>query len=328
MNRFAIFIVCLVALSATLPAVDASLDEHFTNFVEFVKEYDRKYESYDEFMHRFKVFCKHVEDAAAMQSADPNGEAEYGVTMFADWTDEEFEAFTPAMDMDFNMDGIPTMPMDDIEPFEMEATTSFDWRTTPNVVTSVKNQGQCGSCWAFAAAAAGEGQLRTGVSLSTQQLVDCDSRSHGCNGGWYYYAWNSVSQSGGWEPWNSYTYSASQKSCKFQISDSVFKVTSYYKVSSSNILTAIKTKGPLAAALNASPLRYYKSGIITSSQCSSTRVTHAVTIVGYGKNGSKTYYIVKNSWGSGWAKEGGYFRIYTDACSMSNYCAYPVGSKA
>jgi hypothetical protein len=75
-------------------------------------------------MHRFKVFCKHLEDAAALQAVEPD--AEYGVTVFADWTDEEFEAYTPTVD-DIDMDEIPTMPMDDMEPLHLGDSAGFDW---------------------------------------------------------------------------------------------------------------------------------------------------------------------------------------------------------
>eukprot|EP01028_Stygiella_incarcerata_P011324 TRINITY_DN63445_c0_g1_i1.p1 TRINITY_DN63445_c0_g1~~TRINITY_DN63445_c0_g1_i1.p1 ORF type:complete len:365 (+),score=64.79 TRINITY_DN63445_c0_g1_i1:131-1096(+) len=309
----------------------ANMDASFNNFVEFVKKFDRKYESFEEFMKRFKVFVGHEERIKLLQSVNP--EATYGVTEYCDWTDEEFDQLTPTIDFSdiemlqesSHLHSFPIVSEDEIRKLK---SSEFDWRDTPGVVTPVKNQGRCGSCWAFAAAAQAEGQYKLG-SLSTQELVDCDSTSHGCNGGNYFRAWNKVQQLGGWETWEDYPYLAVQDVCSYEQSHSKFQVVYVYSLKGllySHILGMLKSYGPVAAALDAAPLRYYHSGVVSSSSCpTSIQTNHAVTIVGYGVENDKIYYIIKNSWGTNWGIDG-YFNIYHDACLISNYCGMALGS--
>jgi C1A family cysteine protease len=183
--------------------------------------------------------------------------------------------------------------------------------------------------WAFAAAAQAEGQYKLG-SLSTQELVDCDGTSHGCNGGNYFRAWNKVQQLGGWETWESYPYLGVQRTCSYQQTRSKFQVAYVHSLKGlpyTHIIAMLKTYGPVAAALDAAPLRYYRSGVISTAACpSSIRTTHAVTIVGYGVENNKIYYIIKNSWGTNWASLDGYFSIFHDACLISKYCGMALGS--
>jgi len=202
-------------------------------------------------------------------------------------------------------------------PTPAASTTSFDWRTK-GVVTAVKNQGQCGSCWAFSTIASLEGQYAqlTGnlVSLSEQQLVDCASitGNYGCNGGsqqeaLIYYSKASV----GIATEANYPYTAVQHSCGYSSSQKVSGITTIgYKLAGTTdetyIAQMLATVGPLAVAMNATPLQYYTSGIFSAS-CSGA-VNHGVTLVGYGISGGVNYWIVKNSWGASWG-ESGYFRI-------------------
>jgi cathepsin F len=219
------------------------------------------------------------------------------------------------------------MAVYNFEPIEVAPTNapdSWSWKDQ-GVVSAVKDQGSCGSCWAFATMANLEGlyALKKGVvkTFSEQQLVDCDTTDSGCNGGLMEYAFAWLKKNGGFNLDTDYPYKGVKQACKSDSSKYVdMKVTGYKQLTSSktnwNCVSEDKIKdllystGPLAVALNANPLQTYSSGILdlTSTQCPTSSINHAVTMVGYGNASGKDYWLVKNSWGKSWG-ESGYFRI-------------------
>lgn len=215
---------------------------------------------------------------------------------------------------------------------------SFDW-TEKGMVSPVKNQGQCGSCWAFSTTAAleahakivhgGEGFL----DLSKQQLLDCagDFDNHGCQGGLPSHAFEYLKYSGGIQSEKDYHYEAANRRCRFDASKVVLKVPGgSVNITSGNeqeLDEAIATVGPISVAYQVvGDFRFYKSGVYSSKTCKNGTqdVNHAVLAVGYGTENGKKFYYVKNSWGAAWGMKG-FFKIerHVNMCGIAVCNSYP-----
>jgi C1A family cysteine protease len=275
--------------------------------------YGKTYESEAEEARRYEVFNKNMQMAAELNAAE--GEfAEYGMTPVSDRFPEEL--FT-AIGED-ELSGLEPDP----EPI-VDAPASFDSRSK-GWIPAIRSQGQCGSCWAFSTAATVSGSYakKHGVRppvLSEQQLVDCDTTDNGCNGG---LAARALAYAKKGLMLNSdYSYKAARGSCKFKASKVKAKVTQVYSVSSTvaAMKSAIQNNAIISVRVNAGKLSGYKGGIVMASGCS-TSPNHAVNAVGWGKSGSTAYWIIRNSWGSGWG-ESGYFRLQSgkNACGVEGW---------
>ena len=190
---------------------------------------------------------------------------------------------------------------------------AIDWRAE-NLVTPIKNQGQCGSCWAFSATGVIEGvhAKQTGnlVSLSEQQLVDCSQGNYGWGGGWPSLALENVVKRGGIDSEKSYPYQGNDESCSYNKSNIGAKIKSIVNITKYNmteLVNAIGTIGPISVDIDASDpaFQFYSGGIYTSKVCSPDNLDHAVLAIGYGFTSNKSkYFIIKNSWGMDWGEEG------------------------
>eukprot|EP00268_Persea_americana_P003776 TRINITY_DN11154_c0_g1_i2.p1 TRINITY_DN11154_c0_g1~~TRINITY_DN11154_c0_g1_i2.p1 ORF type:complete len:365 (-),score=63.89 TRINITY_DN11154_c0_g1_i2:1020-2114(-) len=302
-------------------------EHHFTTFLQ---TFGKSYASREERNHRLSVFKSNLRRARRHQKLDPT--AIHGVTQFSDLSPDEFRRkylglrrVTLAADVN----KAPILPTNDLP-------SDFDWREH-GAVTPVKNQGSCGSCWSFSATGALEGAnfLSTGklVSLSEQQLVDCDHEcdpsepgacDSGCSGGLMTSAFEYALKSGGLEREEDYPYTGIDRgTCKFDKSKIAASVANFSVVSidEDQIAANLVKNGPLAVGINAVFLQTYIGGVSCPYICS-RRVNHGVLLVGYGSSGyapirlkGKPYWIVKNSWGESWG-ESGYYKI----CRGRNVC--------
>ena len=202
-------------------------------------------------------------------------------------------------------------------------------------ITEIKDQGQCGSCWAFGATASMEAahweKYGSTVQMSEQQVVDCDNRDGGCNGGWYDTAWRYVSEEGGIATQSDYPYTARDGSCRASSMDFVSGVSgcvggpnffcdNHGLVGDEAELKKMLNDRPVAVAVDATPFQFYSSGILDCRSFHS--LNHAVFAVGY-NDGSD--FIVRNSWGKSWG-ESGYVRVGMggNSCGIADYPAYAI----
>ena len=195
-------------------------------------------------------------------------------------------------------------------------------------MTPVKDQGSCGSCWAFSAAETLESVAKIDggdalLDLSEQELVDCSryTGNMGCGGGWMYWAYDYVQDHNGMSIESEYPYHAKDESCKAVNGQEGHHdaITGYYKVAvTAEDLQAEVAKHPVAVALDASSWSSYREGVLTS--CGSWP-NHAVVAVGFEEDGT---WIVRNSWGQRWG-ESGYIRLAEgNTCGILNNAYVPT----
>ncbi|XP_057948257.1 ervatamin-B-like [Malania oleifera] len=296
---------------------------------QWMARYGRQYTDSAEKQRRFMIFKQSVEFIEKFNSAG-NQSYTLSLNQFADRTEEEFMASHTGYRM------YPRQVWYEPTPFGYESVTdvpsSLDWRER-GAVTSVKNQDQCGSCWAFSAVASMEGiiKLKTNklISLSEQQLIDCNryEMSRGCEGGWMDDAFNYVLQNQGLSSLETYPYRGYDGYCNIQRAASPSaKISGYEDVPSNNetaLLNAVAHQ-PVSVIVDASGyyFKHYTSGIF-SGPCG-TKQNHAVAIVGYGadENGIK-YWLIKNSWSENWG-ENGYMRLLRDVDDPKGFCGIAI----
>jgi len=293
-------------------------------FFDYVKQFKKQYPT-EEVFDRYNAFKANL---AIIQAHDDSVGWTMGVNQFTDLTPKEFAStflgYKPRDTSYYQSLNQHVAPENQI------IADSIDWQQK-GAVTPVKDQAQCGSCWAFSSTGAIEGavEIKTGklTSVSEQQLVDCagSAGNQGCNGGLMDDAFQWVIRNGGIGSESAYPYTARDGACKQ--TPAVSKITGFKDVSrgSESALMSAVNMQPVAIAIEAdqSSFQSYKSGVFTGP-CGKN-LDHGVLLVGYGTDSGRDYWRVKNSWGNSWG-DSGYIRIArgSDLCGISDAASYPT----
>lgn len=279
--------------------------------------------------------AKYEANVEVINSLNANdSKATYGVNRFAAMDQDEWSAFLRRGYAQAKADSPPVLAEHEFD--GQELATSVNWATS-GAVTPVKDQGQCGGCWSFAATGALEGAWEIGsgdlVSLSEQQFLDCDTTDSGCNGGLEYDGWSFFKQQNeGICTEASYPYKARNGVCQYSSctlgipAGGIAGVNHVTSGSAAALQSAIQQQ-PVAIGIEADQqaFQFYSSGILTGA-CGKN-LDHSVLAVGY--DTSSQYWLVKNSWGSSWG-DSGYIKITMagDECGILDDASYPSVSSS
>jgi len=307
-------------------------EERDAMFAEFTAFHGRTYTGAERALRR-AIFEENLD-----RITERNVDGELGhhwVNRFADVSEEEFRA----THMGYKPKANASDAADELDlPLTASASaSSIDWRShSPAVLTPVKDQGQCGSCWAFSATE----QIETDVAMATghlytlapQQIVSCDKTDLGCDGGNTETAYAYVAKSG-LEAESSYPYKSGDSgrsgTCKYSSGKTVVSISSYSSVSKTKrsegkMLTQIQ-KSPISVCVDATKWQTYSRGVLGKS-CG-TSLDHCVQAVGY--NADQGYWVVRNSWNTDWGVKGYiYVKEGIDACGIAKDATIVTGAKA
>jgi len=314
------------------------LKVNLQQFHDFMTKYNRVYKDEEEKAKRFQVFLnnlRHIEVLNRMEQ----GTAFYGVTKFADLTEEEFSRKAGGLRTDLKTED-PDWVKEPQWNRDAPLPDSFDWRDK-GAVTEVKDQGMCGSCWAFSTTGNIEGvnfvQRGNLVSLSEEQLVECDTIDHGCDGGYMTNAYQSIETMGGLETEKDYPYKGLfYKTCHLNDSLPRVDIDSYTKLSTNEteIAQYLVEHGPISIGINAFVQQFYLRGISHPRKwlCSPKKIDHGEVIVGFGVGTKRSkqipYWIVKNSWGNDWGVKGYYYVYRGDGtCGLNTLVSSAIINK-
>jgi len=346
----------LIAISA-LAATAAAASLH-TEWNQFKSRFGKSYTATEE-ARRMAIFKENLAFVERHNLDHQAGRETYTVAMnkFADLSNAEFRQQYLAQTQE-----APGIRLNYQCPTNFVASgnalpAAVDWRSTANPksqvqVTSVKDQGSCGSCWSFGSSATFEGAMCSSGAqdctswsgASEQELVDCGGKDNtalgpyydmACNGGWIDNALYYIILNGGISNYDSYGYTSgtTQRAGTCNPSGAsagtINDCGATVKNSESDLQAAVAEQGVIGIAIDAGGIGFqlYSGGVYTSNTCSSSRLNHAVTCVGYGSDSNDVpYWTVKNSWGTAWG-DNGYIlmhRNYNNMCGVAATPAYAI----
>lgn len=336
--KTAITMVALVALLSVSPTtaavtVDSAVLKEFS---QFKQKFGKRYNSIAEEMKRMRIFEENMYASQLLNSMNPH--AEYGVNQFSDLAREEFVSmYANSAEYYAQAPRSNERALLRSSPFKLSRPSTIDWREK-GAVTPVKDQGECGSCWAFSAIGNIEGQWFLGgqslVNLSEQHLVSCDKDDSACDGGLMESAfrWIIRKHKGTVFSEESYPYTSGDGTvpqCNENDHDVAAKIRDYGFIASNEDKMAnwLAENGPIAIAVDATTFQSYKGGIVTD--CVAKKINHGVLLVGYDETSNPPYWIIKNSWSAKWGEKG-YIRIRkgTNECLVKDYPISSVASKS
>lgn len=308
-------------------------------FENFSKKYHRRYTNELEKEMRHRIFRKNLHKIDMLNKHE-QGSAKYGITPFADLTEKEYLHKTGLVIRQHHENELPN-PIAEIPDIDVkDLPEKFDW-TEKGAVSSVKNQGNCGSCWSFSVTGNLEGlhAIKTGKleAYSEQELLDCDVTDNACNGGFMDDAFKAIEKIGGLELEDAYPYMAKkQKKCLFNATLSHVQVKGVVDMPKGDEVAIQKylvANGPISIGINAAAMQFYRGGVSHPWKilCRKSDLDHGVLLVGYGIksypmfNKTLPYWKIKNSWGKKWGEQG-YYRIYRgdNSCGVAEMASSAV----
>jgi len=289
----------LLAFALVIGCVANTCDEEYNRFL--ARFPDKEASSY-----RKNVFCRRLEHIQTRNS-DANGRFTLGVNQFSDLTKDEFRTMLGGHPLDY---GSPLVNDSLFKPNGLSAPLgSVDWRAS---MPPIKDQGSCGSCWAFAAVAVVD--FQAGGSHSEQQLLDCSG--HAC-GGWHSFDALRYLQDKGSDAESEYPYTGTNGSCRQDGLRARATVSNVQSVDGEDDIAAVASTRVVAVSINAGSFddfQSYSSGVY-ESDCGDSSFGHAVAVVGY----TQDYWIIRNSWGTGWGLNGYmYFKRGSNLCNIGH----------
>ena len=336
------FTIAATTIAAATLASTSALSTEASNFLlaerfeSFMTTYSKVYKSVEEKASRMAIFEENVNRIAEKNALNNV----HGITKYADMTNEEFKFF---LGVDASMKIDTTVEIIKADNVTVGATGSFNWADS-GMLTPVKDQEQCGSCWAFSATETIESAWMIAgnkqVVLSPQDLVSCDKVDAGCNGGLPSNAFDFVNTQGGLPSDASYPYTSGKGvtgTCKSPLPALAGGTISSWGYGQTpcqgfsactedtdGLIAALKQYGPMSIAIDASEWSSYTGGVMTSASCSSSprKMDHAVQLVGYSADAAAPYWIVRNSWNTNWGVNGFiYLAMGANTCGIANLAA-------
>jgi len=325
--------VCVVLATLVAVAVAGSVQDDVRLSDDFIITYGRKYLPSEQ-AHRFQCFRENLA-LIEQRNAAGKGQEQHGINQFTDLCPNEFAKFYLGLRPGNTTK--PRVPALFSQAQLAGACASIDWRTK-GVVTPIKNQGQCGSCWSFSATGNMEGQwAKAGnalVSLSEEELVQCSGSAGnlGCRGGLMDSAFEWVAQNGGIDSEANYPYTSGMgvtgtcKNAKLANKVAAFPSHQDLPQNENQMAAWACTGGPISIGVDAVSWQTYTGGIMTN--CQGVTMDHGVLIVGFDSTNSPPYWTIKNSWGTSWG-ENGYIRVEmgTNQCGLTQNPSTSVAGK-
>jgi cathepsin L len=296
----------LLTVALFFAATFAFTDYEYQSAFTFWMQQNGKSYGHDEFQHRYQIFKTNMDFIEKHNKA--NKSFTVAMNQFGDLSNKEFSKLylgtkvtVPPVNRPIRAHNSRALP------------ATMDWRTK-GAVTPIKNQQQCGSCWAFSTTGSVEGCHFLGkgklVSLSEQNLMDCSTSqgNQGCDGGLMTQAMTYIISNNGVDTESSYPYTAEDGTCQYNPSNSGSTLASYVNVNQGdeNDLQQKVYLGPTSVAIDASQssFQFYSSGVYSDPNCSTSQLDHGVLAIGWGTDSGQAFWLVKNSWGTDWGMQG------------------------